>query len=129
MLSFDTHFNVRDIIDIKPLPTPSCIGEKVLVRNSTTYISPSLRKDQWKNNHERRTKQVSECGYRSVSHRPYQPVGEMCLDEKQLILSALGQTHNEVYLRQVIIKKCLLYRRYLLQRHNYLIALLRLISL
>ncbi|EDV20359.1 uncharacterized protein TRIADDRAFT_61094 [Trichoplax adhaerens] len=94
MLSVNAHYNVRDIIDIKPLPTPSCIGEKVSVRSSTTYISPSLKKDQWKNNHERRTKQVTECGYRSVPHRPYKPVGEMCLDEKQLILSALGQSNN-----------------------------------
>ena len=107
MLSVDTHYNLRDIIDIKPLPTPSCIGEKVSARSSTTYISPSMKKDQWKNNHERRTRQVSECGYRSVPYRPYQPVGEMCLDEKQLILSALGQTHDQVGLHPVnIIEKC-----------------------
>lgn len=127
MLSLDTHYNLRDIIDIKPLPTPSCIGEKVSVRNSTTYISPSLKKDQWKNNHERRTRQVTECGYRSVPYRPYQPVGEMCLDEKQLILSALGQTHDEVCRCQaLIIEKCLLCyadNTYLLKRQMIILLL------
>ena len=34
---------------------------------------------------------MSKCGYRSVNYKPYQPIGEVYLDDKKLILSALGQ--------------------------------------
>ena len=34
---------------------------------------------------------MTRCGYRSVNYKPYQSVGEVYLNEKSLILSALGQ--------------------------------------
>ena len=45
---------------------------------------------------------MSKCGYRSVIYEPYQPVGEVFLDDRKLILSALGQEqtkqNNQAYL-------------------------------
>ena len=38
---------------------------------------------------------MSKCGYRSVIYKPYQPVGEVFLDDRKLILSALGQEQTE----------------------------------
>lgn len=38
---------------------------------------------------------MSKCGYRSVIYKPYQPVGEVYLDDKKLIQSALGQEQTE----------------------------------
>ena len=39
---------------------------------------------------------MSKCGYRSVIYKPYQPVGEVYLDDKKLIQSALGQEQTEL---------------------------------
>ena len=53
-------------------------------------------------NYERRRHQMSKCDYRSVIYKPYQPVGEVFLDNRKLILSALGQEqtkqNNQAYL-------------------------------
>ena len=53
-------------------------------------------------NYERRRHQMSKCGYRSVISKPYQPVGEVFLDDRKLILIALRQEqteqNNQVYL-------------------------------
>lgn len=38
---------------------------------------------------------MSKCGYRSVIYKPYQTVGEVFLDDRKLILSALGQKQTE----------------------------------
>ena len=38
---------------------------------------------------------MRKCGYRSVIYKPYQPVGEVFLDDRKLILSALGQEQTE----------------------------------
>ena len=38
---------------------------------------------------------MSKCDYRSVIYKPYQPVGEVFLDDRKLILSVLGQEQTE----------------------------------
>ena len=38
---------------------------------------------------------MSKCDYRSVIYKPYQPVGEVFLDNRKLILSALGQEQTK----------------------------------
>ena len=85
--------HTRDFVAIRPIPSPSHVGLKVTARSSTpvyTCESPS-RKEVAKQNYERRDYQTSSCGYRSVNHKPYREVGEVILDERELILRALGQ--------------------------------------
>ena len=53
------------------------------------------RREVARENYERRRHQMSKCGYRSVIYKPYQPVGEVYLDDKKLILNALGQEQTE----------------------------------
>lgn len=85
--------NSRDYVAVRPIPSTSHVGLKVTARCSTpvyTCESPS-RNEVAKQNHERRSHQISACGYRSVNHKPYKEVGDVILDEKELILKALGQ--------------------------------------
>ena len=42
-------------------------------------------------NYERRCEQYAGCGYRSATTRPYRELGNVILDDRQLILSGLGQ--------------------------------------
>ena len=85
--------NPRSHIQPVPLPIPSQIP----------HLRSSNQKEScdWEN-YERRRHQMSKCGYRSVIYKPYQPVGEVFLDDRKLILSALGQEqtkqNNQAYL-------------------------------
>eukprot|EP00794_Sanderia_malayensis_P012334 gene12334-13608_t len=83
----------RDFVSLKQIPIPSHVGLKITARCSTpvyTCQNPS-RKDVARENYERRKYQVTQCGYKSVNYKPYKPVGEVFLDDKELILKALGQ--------------------------------------
>ena len=85
--------NPRSHIQPVPLPIPSQIPH---LRSSNQEGSCD-----WEN-YKRRIHQKSKCGYRSVIYKPYQPVGEVFLDDRKLILSALGQEqtkqNNQAYL-------------------------------
>ena len=72
--------NPRSHIQPVPLPIPSQIP----------HLRSSNQKEScdWEN-YERRRHQMSKCGYRSVIYKPYQPVGEVFLDDTKLNLSAL----------------------------------------
>lgn len=84
--------NPRSYIRPVPLPIPSHQGLKITTRNAKIYTCEvPARKEVARENHERRRHQINKCGYRSVNYKPYQPVGEVYLDDKKLILSALGQ--------------------------------------
>lgn len=88
-----TYGNARDFVAIRPMPSPSHVGLKVTARCSTpvyTCENPS-RQEIAKQNYERRDQQINHCGYRSVNYKPYKEVGEVILDERELILRALGQ--------------------------------------
>ena len=78
--------NPRSHIQPVPLPIPSQIPH---LRSSNQEGSCD-----WEN-YKRRIHQMSKCGYRSVIYKPYQPVGEVFLDDRKLILSALGQEQTE----------------------------------
>ena len=78
--------NPRSHIQPVPLPIPSQIPH---LRSSNQEGSCD-----WEN-YKRRRHQKSKCGYRSVIYKPYQPVGEVFLDDRKLILSALGQEQTE----------------------------------
>ena len=98
--------NPRSHIQPVPLPIPSQIP----------HLRSSNQKEScdWEN-YERRRHQMSKCGYRSVIYKPYQPVGEVFLDDRKLILSALGQEqtkqNNQAYLGE---------KPYPLERHIHI---------
>ena len=98
--------NPRSHIQPVPLPIPSQIPH---LRSSNQEGSCD-----WEN-YKRRRHQKSKCGYRSVMYKPYQPVGEVFLDARKLILSALGQEqteqNNQAYLGE---------KPYPLGRHIYI---------
>ena len=88
--------NPRSYIRPVPLPIPSHQGLKITARNAKFYTCEvPTRKEVARENYERRRHQMSKCGYRSVIYKPYQPVGEVFLDDRKLILSALGQEQTE----------------------------------
>lgn len=88
--------NPRSYVRPVPLPIPSHQGLKITARNAKIYTCEvPTRREVARENYERRTHQMSKCGYRSVIYKPYQPVGEVYLDDKKLILSALGQEQTE----------------------------------
>ena len=88
--------NPRSYVRPVPLPIPSHQGLKITARNAKIYTCEvPTRREVARENYERRRHQMSKCGYRSVIYKPYQPVGEVYLDDKKLILSALGQEQTE----------------------------------
>lgn len=86
------------VLHTKPLPLKSHQGLQILARSGSHYNCASpAREDVFHDNYARRTKQLNEQGYNSVNHKPYQVLGgPVVLDEKQLILSALGQLKQNV---------------------------------
>ncbi|XP_020617163.1 uncharacterized protein LOC110055123 isoform X2 [Orbicella faveolata] len=88
--------NPRSYVRPVPLPIPSHQGLKITARNAKMYTCEvPARREVARENYERRRHQMSKCGYRSVIYKPYQPVGEVYLDDKKLILNALGQEQTE----------------------------------
>ena len=88
--------NPRSYVRSVPLPIPSHLGLKITARNAKIYTCEvPTRREIARENYERRRHQMSKCGYRSVIYKPYQPVGEVYLDDKKLIQSALGQEQTE----------------------------------
>eukprot|EP00112_Aurelia_sp_Birch-Aquarium-sp1_P024487 Seg778.1 transcript_id=Seg778.1/GoldUCD/mRNA.D3Y31 product="Deleted in malignant brain tumors 1 protein" protein_id=Seg778.1/GoldUCD/D3Y31 len=87
------YLDARDYVAIRPMPSPSHVGLKVTTRCSTPVYTCEIpsRKRVAKNNYERRDHQINQCGYRSVNFKPYKEVGEVVLDDRELILRALGQ--------------------------------------
>lgn len=94
--------NPRTFVRPKPIPVPPHRGLKITARNSTIYTCeiPS-RKQVAHENYTRRTHQMTKCGYRSVNYKPYQSIGDVILDDKKLILTALGQDGDQI--TQVIL--------------------------
>ena len=87
--------NPRSYVRPMALPIPTHKGLKITARNATVYTCEfPTRREVAKENYERRKNQMTRCGYRSVNYKPYQSVGDLHLDERLLILSALGQGGN-----------------------------------
>ncbi|XP_031558698.1 uncharacterized protein LOC116295108 [Actinia tenebrosa] len=88
--------NPRTFIRPKPIPVPPHRGLKITARNSTIYTCEiPNRKQVAHENYTRRTHQMTKCGYRSVNYKPYQSIGDVILDDKKLILTALGQDGDQ----------------------------------
>lgn len=87
----------RTYVQQIPLPVSSQKGLKIQARNIDVY-NPTVpaRNEVRVSNYIRRMQQMSQQGFKSVSYKPYQGIGDpFYLDEKKLILHALGQW-NEV---------------------------------
>ncbi|KAL4218125.1 Coiled-coil domain-containing protein 60 [Mactra antiquata] len=81
-----------------PLPIPSCKGYKLLARDTINF-NPEFptRTEVRKSNYDRRQDQMSAMGFRSANHKPYIGIGDpFYLDEKKMILHALGQWTEEL---------------------------------
>lgn len=87
------------------LPMPSRAGEKIDTRSMVNYQShlpPKL--DSRKHNYFRRLDQMKTQGFNAVKHEPYKGIGDpFYLDERKLILHALGQWDEKVLILSIII--------------------------
>ena len=83
----------KSYIQNKAPPIPSHQGLRIQARSDTHYnCETPCRQDVFLSNYGRRQKQKNEQGYNSPNWKPYQMLGEpMYLDDRKLILSALGQ--------------------------------------
>ncbi|KAK3748604.1 hypothetical protein QZH41_016425 [Actinostola sp. cb2023] len=89
--------NPRTFVRPKPLPIPTHRGLKITARNSRIYTCEVPTRTQVaQDNYARRKHQMTKCGYRSVNYRPYQSVGDVVLNDRKLILSALGQDTDQI---------------------------------
>ena len=88
--------NPRSHIQPVPLPIPSNQDLQITAGNAKFHTCEvPTRKEVARENYERRKHQMSKCSYRSVIYKPYQPVEDVFLDDRKLILSALGQEQTE----------------------------------
>ncbi|XP_071110840.1 coiled-coil domain-containing protein 60-like isoform X3 [Haliotis cracherodii] len=80
-------------VALLPLPIPSQRGVKIQARSATVF-NPTIpsRDEVRRSNYRRRLQQLTSQGFRSVSHKPYQGIGDpFYLEEQRLILHSLGQ--------------------------------------
>ncbi|XP_077869355.1 coiled-coil domain-containing protein 60-like [Saccoglossus kowalevskii] len=87
----------RKYIQPIPLPIPSHQGLLIQARSDSVYnCTHPTRNQVFRDNYARRQRQMREQGYNAISYKPYRCVGEpFYLDEKKIILHALGQLENE----------------------------------
>ncbi|XP_066545815.1 coiled-coil domain-containing protein 60 isoform X1 [Amia ocellicauda] len=87
----------RNFVLIKPLPIAPPVGEKLQARSATVFSSREPSREQvFRDNYQRRLRQLSRQGYRAASWRPYEEVGEpLYLEAEKLILTSLGQLEEQ----------------------------------
>ncbi|XP_078584732.1 uncharacterized protein LOC144866914 [Branchiostoma floridae x Branchiostoma japonicum] len=87
----------RAYVQVKPLPIPTQKGLKLQARSETVYNPTTpTREEVFRENYGRRLRQTTRQGYRSRIDKPYQELGApVHLDERKLILSALGQLKEQ----------------------------------
>eukprot|EP00058_Branchiostoma_floridae_P021850 XP_002607340.1 hypothetical protein BRAFLDRAFT_69750 [Branchiostoma floridae] len=87
----------RAYVQVKPLPIPTQKGLKLQARSETVYNPTTpTREEVFRENYGRRLRQTTRQGYRSRIDKPYQELGgPVHLDERKLILSALGQLKEQ----------------------------------
>ena len=83
----------RQFVRSVPLPIPSQKGIKIQARSEEVYNPTIPTRDEVRRiNYARRQAQLTQQGFRSLIHKPYQGIGDpFYLDQKKLILHALGQ--------------------------------------
>ena len=67
---------------------------KLLLTKSAISKDPRKHVERYErsgSNYERRSHQYSQCGYRAPITQPYQELGEVILDDQELIIKGLGQ--------------------------------------
>ena len=93
----------RSYISSKPVSGISHKGLHISARSSLVYTcSLPDRREVAKQNHARRNYQMQKCGYNSVTYKPYKTLGKVFLDDKNLILVALGRKDDEVHRNEVM---------------------------
>ncbi|CAH1248651.1 CCDC60 [Branchiostoma lanceolatum] len=87
----------RTYVQVKSLPIPTQKGLKLQARSDTVYNPTTPTRDEvFRENYGRRLRQTTRQGYRSRIDKPYQELGgPVHLDERKLILSALGQQKEQ----------------------------------
>ncbi|XP_028413060.1 coiled-coil domain-containing protein 60-like [Dendronephthya gigantea] len=87
----------RNYVASKPVSEISHKGLRVSARSSLVYTcSVPERREVAKQNYVRRNHQMQKCGYNSVSYKPYKTLGKVYLEDKNLILVALGQKDDKI---------------------------------
>lgn len=83
----------RSYISVTPLPIGPQKGLKIQARSIDVYNPTDPSRDEVRKlNFARRSAQLSGQGFQSANHKPYHGIGDpFYLDEKKLILHALGQ--------------------------------------
>ena len=101
----------KQFVSIKPIPYPSHVGLKITSRSSKPKYSCEYpgRSTIAKENYARHKYQLTECGYKSPINKPYQEVGDVCLDSKKLILNTLQQLEVTESDAVIIIFVCFLF--------------------
>ena len=89
--------DAKSFLAIEPPPSPSHHGKKIIARSNVHYSCEEPTREQvWVENYERRLKQMADCGFRSVDYKPYRELEEVELDDRVLMLKAVGQHDREV---------------------------------
>ena len=90
----------KTFIQPKAPPIPTHQGLRIQARSDTHYnCETPAREEVFLDNYVRRQRQKNEQGYNSPNWKPYQMLGEpMHLDDKKLILHALGQLDEVSFL-------------------------------
>ena len=87
----------RSYVASKPVSGASHKGVHISARSSVVYTCGAPdRGEVAKQNYARRNHQMQKCGYNSVSYKPYKTLGKVFLDDKNLILVALGQKDDPI---------------------------------
>ena len=86
----------RSYVESRPVSRESHKGLRIAARSVTVYTcNVPDRKEVAKQNYLRRSRIMSSCGYNSVTYKPYETVGKVYLDNKKMILVALGQEQEQ----------------------------------
>ncbi|CAB4000355.1 Hypothetical predicted protein, partial [Paramuricea clavata] len=87
----------RSYVASKPVSGISHKGLHVSARSALVYTcSLPDRRAVAKQNYARRNYQMQKCGYNSVSYKPYKTLGKVFVNDKKMILVALGQKDDEI---------------------------------
>ena len=101
MTTFD---DPRSYVASKPVSGISHKGLHISARSAVVYTcSAPDRHEVAKQNYARRNHQMQKCGYNSVSYKPYKTLGKVFLDDKNLILVALGQKDDQINGSEVVL--------------------------
>ncbi|KAM8961213.1 coiled-coil domain-containing protein 60-like [Pelodytes ibericus] len=97
----------RSFVVLKPLSIPNQKGIKIQSRSTDHYScwEPSSD-DVFKENYQRRHKQLTQQGYNSVNYQPYKDLGHpLILEAKKLILHSLGQDEKQTKTEEFVYEK------------------------